>query len=482
MVQGLRVLYLAAEATPLIKVGGLADVAGELPRALRGLGHDVLLTVPLHPPVDTAGVCILRSTRLQIPTSHGLLEATAHLGTLGGQEVLLIDGEPIRAAPGVYADAEANGRKFGFFSIAALEACRAMEWRTDVVHANDWHTGPAIYWLSEHRAADGFWRTAATILTVHNLGFMGAGSEAALSLMNLAPATDPLLPDWARSLPLPVALLTADWLTAVSPTYAREIRTPEFGFGLEALLEGRAGRLEGILNGIDPAGWEPSSDPVLPHRFSGEDLGRRALNREALRAEFELPLEPSIPLLAMVTRLDSQKGVDLALSALESLASERWQFILLGTGDPDLERRARVFADEHWTRARAVLHFDAALSRRIYGGADMLLVPSRYEPCGLAQLIAMRYGCIPVVRATGGLKDTVRDDSGSEGTGFTFRQASPNDLADAILRAVAAFADRRRWEALQRRAMATDYSWRRSAEDYAALYQRAVKARRAEFR
>jgi len=479
MVQGLKVLFLAAEAAPLVKVGGLADVAGELPLALRELGVDVLLTVPLHPSSDAAGVRIRRSLRYVVPTAQGPMEAAAYLGSLEDLPVLLLDGEPIRKRPGVYADAEGNGRKYGFFSVAALEACRALDWRPDVVHAHDWHAGPAVYWLSAHRPGDEFWRAAATVLTIHNLGFMGAGSEVALSLASLGPASDPRLPEWAQSMPLPVALLTADRLTAVSPSYAEEIQTPEFGFGLEGLLQSRASRLDGILNGIDPRRWDPSSDRQLPQGFSSKDLPRRDSNRQALRAEFGLSSDPSVPLLAMVTRLDTQKGVDLALEALASLAAERWQFILLGTGEPLLERKAKGFADEHWPRARSVLRFDSSLSRRVYGGADMLLVPSRYEPCGLSQMIAMRYGCIPIVRATGGLKDTVIDDT-NEGTGFSFQEAAPESLADAILRAVSAFADHRRWHAMQTRAMAVDFSWNRSAREYAALYRSAAEDRRAE--
>jgi starch synthase len=474
MVQSLKILYLAAEATPFVKVGGLGDVAGELPLALRGLGLDVLLALPLHSTTDASGVRIERSARCQIPTTEGLLEAAAHLGRLGGLPILLVDGEPVRSTAGVYADAQANGRKFGFFSVAALEACRALGWQPDVVHANDWHTGPAVCWISARRPADGFWKSVATVLTIHNLGFMGAGSESALTLHDLQPAVDPLLPEWAQRLPLPVALLTADWLTAVSPTYAEEIRGPELGFGLEGLLRARSERLRGILNGIDPERWDPQTDLALPAMFSREDPEGRVRNRQALCAELGLSAEASIPLLSMVTRLDPQKGVDLALEALEIISNAPWQFILLGTGEPALEESARRFAELHRGRVRLVQRFDAALSRRVYGGADMLLVPSRYEPCGLAQMIAMRYGCIPIVRATGGLKDTVLDDDAGKGTGFIFQEPTPAGLARAIQRAISAYSDRNRWRELQRRAMGVDFSWRRSAEKYAALYHDAV--------
>jgi starch synthase len=479
MVQGLKVLVLAAEATPLAKVGGLGDVAGELPPALRELGLDVLLSLPLHPTVDAAGVRVDRSIHAQIPMAGESGGVIAHLGEVNGIPVLLIDGEPIRATPSVYADAEANGRKFGFFSLAALESCRVLGWRPAVVHSNDWHTAPAVYWISAHRPGDAFWRDTATILTIHNLGFMGAGSENALSLCGLQPAEDPRLPDWARTLPLPVGLLTADWLTAVSLTYAEEIRAPASGFGLEGLLESRADHLEGILNGIDPERWDPRLDPALPARFSRATLERRNRNRNALFAELGLQPEASTPILAMVTRLDSQKGVDLALEALDTLSDVGWSFILLGTGEPALEQQAESFARRHRGRAAVALRFDAPLSRRIFGGADMLLVPSRYEPCGLAQMIAMRYGCIPIVRATGGLKDTVRDELAGEGTGFTFADPTPESLAQAVRRAVSAYSDRGRWGELQQRAMASDFSWRRSAEKYAGLYRRAVDRRRA---
>jgi starch synthase len=473
----LKALFLSAEATPLAKVGGLADVAGELPPALRALGIDVLLAVPLHPGTNAADVRIHRSLEFDVASAQGPLKGVAYVGAVRGQPVMLIDGDPIRAAAGVYADAETNGRKYGFFSMAALEACRALGWRPEIVHANDWHAAPAIYWLSAHRPGDEFWRAAATILTIHNLGFMGAGSEIALQLFGLHPAEDPRVPDWARALPLPLGLLTADWITTVSPSYAEEIRTPEFGYGLEALLRSRSSRLEGILNGIDAAGWDPGSDPQLPAPFTAERLEARQRNRRELRRELRLPDLADTPILSMVTRLDSQKGVDLALDAMALLEEETWQFVLLGTGDRDLELRAQSFARSQIGRARAVLRFDAGFSRRVYGGADLLLVPSRYEPCGLSQMIAMRYGCVPVVRATGGLKDTVRDEAEGDGTGFAFPAPSASDLSGALRRALRAFADRGRWAALQARAMSADFSWPRSAERYVNLYRRAAPGR-----
>jgi starch synthase len=477
VVPGLKVLFLSAEATPLAKVGGLADVAGELPAALRALGIDVLLVTPLHPSSDATDVRIHRSVEFEVASVRGAVGSEGHLGEVRGQAVLLVDGAPVRAMSGVYGNAETNGEKFGFFSRAGLEACRALGWRPDVVHANDWHTAPAVYWLSAHRPGDGFWRDAATVLTIHNLGFMGVGSESSVLGYGLMPAEDPRLPDWARSLPLPLGLLTADWITTVSPSYAQEIQTADLGYGLEGLLKARADRLEGILNGIDPTLWNPATDPSLTARFSRETLEARKANQRALRDELGLPYDPGGALCAMVTRLDTQKGVDLALEALALLEDEPWQFVLLGTGDPDLEQEAQGFVRVHPTRARAILRFDPALSRRVYAGADILLVPSRYEPCGLSQMIAMRYGCIPVVRATGGLRDTVRDDEAGDGNGFVFEAASPDGLAGAMRRAMRALADRSRWRALQSRAMRADHSWRRSAEKYADLYRRAARPR-----
>lgn len=475
----MKVLFLAAEATPLVKVGGLADVAGELPRALQPLGVEVRLALPLHPRIETAGLTFRPAGSLEVTSTQGPLRAEVFSGDVEGLPLLLIGGGLIRAAAAIYAEPGEDARKYVFFSLAALAAADLLEWQPDVVHANDWHTAASLVWLKHHRQRAPHWRTTAGIFTIHNLAYMGAGGEDAPSQFGLQPAEDARLPHWAQRLPLPQGLAAADWLTTVSPTYAREIQTAEFGCGLDPFLSRRAECLTGILNGLDTDRWDPERDRALPARFSSADTGPRAENKAALQSEFELPIEARTPVIGMVTRLDRQKGVDLAFEGLTQVADHPWQFILLGTGDPALEAAARAFAGELPDRVRLALRFDAELSRRVYGGADLLLVPSRYEPCGLAQMVAMRYGCLPVVRATGGLKDTVIDSSEpGRGTGFTFDGADPASLAGALRRALEISAVEAEWKALQRRAMHADFSWRRSARAYLEVYRLAQQAAR----
>jgi starch synthase len=473
----MKSLFLAAEATPLVKIGGLADVAGELPRALARHGVEVQLALPFYPALrgELAGLRSLAT--VEVPRPDGARAATVHALEVEGRRVWLIGGEPIEAVPGVYAAPELDAAKFTFFGIAALQACRALGWEPEVVHAHDWHAAPSLAWM---RTASSGWDRTAALLTVHNLPFMGSGGEAALAEYGLRTAEDSRLPDWARRLPLPLGMAHADWITTVSPTYADEIRTPDFGCGLETFLMARADRLRGILNGIDPAVWNPASDAALERRYAIDSLESRSANKAALQRIFGWPDHGRTPLLAMISRLDTQKGVDLALDALDMLKDSRWQMILLGTGDPAVEERAQAFAAAHAGRASFIPQFDPFLSRRIYAGADMVLVPSRYEPCGLVQLIGLRYGAVPVVRSTGGLRDTVEPfSSEAKGTGFLFGPADPQALAETLRGALQVHADARRWAGLQRRGMAADFSWAASAAEYSDLYLQAAAERRA---
>lgn len=473
----MRILFLASEATPFIKVGGLGDVAGELPRALLGLGLDVRLAIPFHSRIDRGALKLQAAATVEVPRGSQKQLAQVFLTRHDALPVYLIDGEPIRRAAAVYEDAAGDAEKYTFFSLAALAACKAVDWSPDIVHANDWHTAPAIRWLELSRPADRFWSDTSTLLVVHNLPYMGAGGEAALEAYGIPPSGDDRLPVWARGLPLPGGLAAADWLAAVSPTYALEIQTSQFGCGLEAFLQGRSKRIVGILNGLDVHTWNPESDRALEAPFTWNKLSIRRKGKSRLALDAGLKPDERVPLLAMITRLDNQKGVDIALEALQGMLDSSWQFILLGTGDPGLEARARAFAQDHPSRVIFIDRFDPPLARRMYGGADMILLPSRYEPCGLAQLIGMRYGCVPIVRATGGLKDTVVDYSTDPGgVGFVFDETGPAALAGAIRRALETFKDSRRWAGLQRRGMRRDFSWDRSARRYRELYQQAGRA------
>lgn len=464
----MKVLYLAAEATPLVKVGGLADVAGELPRALVRLGLDIRVAMPLHAGIDRSAYGLEEQSRFPVERGNGSVEATVSALDIGGVSFWLLDGDPIRAVPGVYGQPEQDGEKYVFSAKAALLACQACGWQPDIIHANDWHAAAAINFIRSWRDDIPAWSGIRSLLTIHNLAYMG--SEKARSIYAVPETSDPLLPGWAERLPLPSGIALADAINTVSPTYAQEIQTPEYGCGLEHLLAARRDRLSGIMNGIDRTQWNPEADSALDQPFSPETLELRSRNKDRLQRELGLPPKAA-PLIGMITRLDHQKGVDLALEALEGLLDREWQFVLLGTGDPALEALAREFANQHPERVRALLRFDDRAARRLYGSADLILVPSRYEPCGLAQLIGMRYGAVPVVRATGGLRDSVLDvDQTPEGTGFVFAAVAPEDLRAAIHRALGVFEDKRRWRSIQQLGMKRDHSWERTAVAYAELY------------
>ncbi len=495
MPANLRVLFLAAEADPLVKVGGLGDVAGSLPAALRTAapptaddeiedgewsGVDVRLALPFHGAIQRQDFPVRWLGSFQVPHRPEPLPAEAYTLEMEGVPIYLIAGEPIPSEAPVYnPDAAVDGMKFTFFSLAALELARRLGWRPHLVHVNDWHTAPAVYDLFLRREQDRFYHRTATLLGLHNLPYLGAGASTALSEFDLPPATGSALPEWAQHLPLPLGLLTADQIVAVSPNYAREITTPEFGSGLHEFLISRKKAITGILNGIDVQRWDPRTDPALAARYGPGELEQRKINKRQLQEELNLDPDPDIPLLTLITRLDQQKGVDLVPEALGQIARLGWQAVILGTGDPGLEADMRALAASFPDRVRAAIRFDAALSRRLYGGADMLLIPSRYEPCGLSQMIAMRYGCVPVARATGGLQDTITDFSRSaDSTGFLFGPPSPAALASALRRALKAYKDADTWRGIQQRGMQRDFSWERSAHQYYQLYQQVIKARK----
>ncbi len=477
MPETINVLFLAAEAAPFVKIGGLADVAGSLPLALRSLSQkngaplDVRLVLPLHRVIRDKISGLRRVAEFSV-FGHGRdIPAQVFETSLDGMPVYFIDGEPISAAESVYtADPAADRDKFVFFSLAALELPRHLGWRIDLLHVNDWHTALAPYALRTRwpRQVSAHPRS---VLTIHNLAYMGGDGADVLSAYGLPPLDNAALPGWALTQPLPLGLWAAEAVIPVSPTYAGEILTPEFGYGLETFLSSRADSITGILNGIDLAAWNPATDEALAANFNAEDLSARSENKLALQKKLGLKEDIGIPLLAMVGRIDQQKGVDIALEALPRLGEQPWQFVLLGTGDPHIERAAADLQAAYPDRSRAILRFDAPLSHLIYAGADLFLMPSRFEPCGLAQMIAMRYGCIPVVRATGGLVDTVRQGQ----TGFLFEGAEAESMANALESALSVYhTNPEKWQRLQRNGMKKDFSWARSARRYAQVYRSLV--------
>ena len=438
----INVLFLASEADPLVKVGGLGDVAGSLPLALLGLNQaqgnartelDVRLVIPFHPAINRKVYSPDLEVEFTVRTLQGDIPAKAYSLDLNGLPVYLISGMPIDQETGVYSlDQEDDGYKYVFFSMAALALVQKLGWIPDILHANDWHTAAAVYSLSLNRPTNPFFNHTASVLTIHNLPYLGSLTSPALEAFSLPPAIHSDLPIWAQHMALPLGLLSADCIIAVSPGYAKEILTKGFGSGLDGFLSTHSEKIIGILNGLDTPRWDPSTDGELASRFTIKDLSARQVNKSFLQGELGFEINPLTPLLAMITRMDPQKGVDLSVEALRLLlqADEDnlpfFQAIFLGTGNPELERTVCDLQEDFPNRICARIEYSDRLSRQIYAGADALLMPSRYEPCGLSQMIAMHYGCIPIARATGGLADTIKDPANSaDYTGFLFKRASP---------------------------------------------------------
>ena len=476
----INVLFIAAEVDPLVKAGGLGDVAGSLPLAINQLNNadnvDIRLSIPYYNSIRNKDIPIEKIGDFNVETLDGPVLAEVYCTTVSGIPVYLIAGEPVARENAIYGtDFKSDAEKFIFFSLACLKLPALLNWRCDILHANDWHTAAAIHHIRATKTLDPTIQNTRTILTIHNLPFMGTGSEEALAKYKVSPSKNKNLPAWARELPLPMGLAAADQVIAVSPTYAREIMTPEFGCDLQGFLQTRRSRVSGILNGIDTRSWDPATDPVLVRNFDSSSLDKRIKNKRALLQEFQLDQGDDIPLLIMISRMDRQKGVDIVIDGLRNISEEPWQAILLGTGDKRLEQDCKDLEIELAHKVRAAIRFDTNLSRRMYAGADMLLMPSRYEPCGLSQMFAMRYGCLPVARATGGLVDTIIDPKSSDsGTGFLFSRIDPRSFANTLKRALQAYCQKDTWRIMQENAMAQDFSWARSAEQYVNLYTKLL--------
>jgi starch synthase len=475
MPEKINILFLAAEAEPFVKIGGLADVAGSLPQALRRItsldSHeitlDVRLMLPLHSFIRKMARDLQPVMKCSLTREGKSIPVQVFKTTTKAMPVYFIDGEPISSASTVYSSNPAQDReKYAFFSLAALEFINHSEWKPDIIHVNDWHTCLATFALRSRQYKTSSKRVR-TVLTVHNLPYMGGDGSEVLSAYGLSPIEDDTLPEWAKDQFLPMGLWSADSIVPVSPSYAQEILSPEFGCGLESFLKTRLSSLTGILNGLDMDTWNPEMDKSLAVPFSCDHLELRTINKIALQHDLDLKEDATIPLLVMVGRIDHQKGIDITLETLKRISDREWQFILLGSGDPILENAARQLQLEFPERIRAVIRYDEALGRLMYGGADIFLMPSRYEPCGLAQMIAMRFGCVPVVHATGGLRDTVRDDE----TGFTFQEATAASMEEGIFRALSSFGRPETWNKLQSRGMQMDFSWQLSASKYASIYR-----------
>jgi len=474
----MRIAMVSSECEPFAKTGGLADVVDALSRALETAGHEVDVYLPryrgVEPPGEPEIVELSIPTGIRTDSRVRLLSSRAD-----GYRLRLVDHPPSFDRPDFYVedgrDFPDNGARFSLLGRAALEAMRAESRPADVLHAHDWEGAPSILLLRHRYAADPLLRGAPTLLTCHNLAYHGwvprPDVAGQLDLPGSVGAEDGV--DLLRE-----GILAADLVNTVSPTFAAESRRPELGMGLDDVLRSRGDRYVGILNGIDAELWDPATDEALPQNYSADDLTGKETCARALATEVGLAADGA--LFGMVGRLDPQKGFDLLAEAAPRLLAAGARLAVLGTGDRSLIGGLQRLARAHPGRLAVVDRFDRDLARRIYAGADCFLMPSRFEPSGQGQMIALRYATIPVVRATGGLADTVRDaDAQADGNGFTFGPPVPDALADACARAMAAMADDARWRAIQGRGMAEDFSWARPAAAYAAAYQRAQGLRRA---
>jgi starch synthase len=480
----LRVLFASPEVEPFVKVGGLADMVGALPKELAALGHDVRVVCPLYGSTKRVGEWRVRDQSLGVDVGPEARWAKVWETTLPGTQVpaYFLEHDWFFARPDVYSEWGDNAHRFVFLSRALLTLCEQLEWIPDVIHCHDWTVG-FVPVLLNTVLRDRPIGKAATVFTIHNLEHQGYADPAVVDFAHLpwSEYRPDSLESHGRVNMMKAGLYHSTKLTTVSPTYAEEIRTPAGGFGLHEVLRFRAGDLVGILNGIDAGSWNPAADPALPAPYSLMDLSGKAACKIALQQQLGLAPEPRVPLFGVVSRFVAQKGLDLLAEALPGvLDTMHVQFALLGSGERRLEEAFRAAAAAYPGRVGVHTGFNAKLSRLIQGGSDLFVMPSRSEPCGLTQMYAMRYGTPPVVRATGGLVDTVANyQPGTDaGTGFVFRDATVPALHDTIGWACATYYDQpAEFAALQRRGMAQDFSWSRSAAKYVDVYRWAVAAR-----
>ncbi len=479
----MNVLFAAAEMSPLAKVGGLGDVTGSLPRALRAAGDDVRVAMPMHGAIERAALNLrhlLAGVKVSWPGGDERVDVWQT--DVRGVPVYLLENARYFGRPNIYG-CDDDTERFLFFCDALVACAPHLGFRPDVVHAQDWHTALLLTRLASNDAHR--WADAGRVYTIHNLALQGEFDRAFAQRHNIAPVR--LIPPDA--LPASIAysgmaqgIMQADRVNTVSETYAKEILTAEYGAGLDGLLRARASVVSGIVNGIDYNEFDPETDPALAQHYSADTLDQRIANKRALQAQAGLPVRDGSPMLfATVTRLFAQKGIDLVAVAFDSLLAARdVQLVVLGTGDGDVHEMLVQLQEKYPQKVKIWFDFNPTLGQQIYAGCDVFLMPSRYEPCGLGQLISLRYGAVPLVRRTGGLADTVEDAdlARRSGTGFVFDAANADELEHAAERALAAFEQADGWRALQERGMRNDWSWVRAAAKYRELYAAAVADRR----
>lgn len=483
MADPLKICVAASEASPFAKTGGLADVASALSARLRRMDHDVRLFLPFHSCIDTRGQELhdVESMRdVQIQLGWKTYSVSARTTRLPGSEVpvFLVDCPELYDRPAIYTTDPDEAQRFALFSRAVIECCQRLEWAPDVFHCNDWHTALVPLLLRSIYEWDRMFERSRTLLSIHNLGYQGAFPAAMVDELGLDQWRHLFDQDElhaGRVSFLRSGLIYAHALSTVSPTYAREIQTPEYGMGLDGLLRARSDVLVGILNGVDYEQWSPETDSWIPHRYSASRPEGKLDNKRYLMDKLSLTVDAEQPLVGIVSRLTPQKGFELCFEVLPDLL-RRGALGLVALGEGDARHEELFSGLQSRFPGKACFHrgYHDELAHVIEAGADLLLMPSRYEPCGLNQMFSMRYGTIPIVRRTGGLADTVEQFDGRSGTGFVFEHFTPDGLRWALEQALATWADRESWKRLMRNAMGRDFSWDGQARRYVELYEKML--------
>ncbi|MBI5598623.1 MAG: glycogen synthase GlgA [Deltaproteobacteria bacterium] len=481
----LNVIIVSSEMVPFAKTGGLADVSGELPLALKKLGMNVTLFMPLYREVIAKGFKVdPTGVEVSVPLGKRTVTAQVWKGSREGIPVYFLKRDEYFDRTYLYTTPEGdyfdNLERFIFFSRGVVEAITALGLKPDIVHCNDWQTGliPAYLKTVYNPALP----STASLFTIHNIAYQGLFPAELFDLTGLpADIYNPEgLEYWGQLNLLKSGIIFSDIVTTVSEGYSREVQTPEYGCGLEGILQKRSRDLFGVLNGVDYSVWNPETDKLIAANYSRSDLKGKAACKKDVLKEYSLKLKPGAPLIGIISRLADQKGFDILVDAMEELMGMDLGMVVLGTGEKKYHELFEELSGRYTGKLGVKITFDNSLAHKIEAGCDMFLMPSRYEPCGLNQIYSLRYGTIPVVRATGGLDDTIDDYGGGEGNGFKFRDYSAAALAEKVGTAVAVYRDKKAWQELQKKAMQCDFSWDRSARRYMELYNRALTKLRGE--
>jgi starch synthase len=485
MAQKLKILMAASEVYPYAKTGGLADIAGSLPKALKQMGHDIRVIMPKHKVVAQCPLGI-RPMGLDVTVPIGETKKMGFLysGNLNEDiPVYFVGNESYFSRDPIYGtrhgDYPDNAERFIFFCRSVLEVCKSIGFQPDIIHCNDWQTGLVPAYLKTVYAKDKFFKATRTVFSIHNLGYQGNFPSSELKTAGLpfsifTPAGAEFYNHFSF---LKSALAFADLLTTVSPTYAKEIQTKAFGFKMDGILRARSQDLYGILNGVDYQEWNPETDPTIEKNYDSKNMAGKPACKRKLADLFSLKIEDDTPLFSMVTRLSSQKGIDLVIEILGDLLDEGAAFVLLGSGDSMYEEYFSKLTKQYPDRVGVRIGFDEKLAHQILAGSDFLLMPSQYEPCGLTQMYSLKYGTVPVVRSVGGLADSITEFNQRtfKGTGFKFKPFTPDHLSRAVLKALSVYRKKDRWQKLTANDMNSDFSWDKATKKYGQLYQSVLK-------